>query len=123
MYTALKANTTFTNLISSRLYDEPLTNNVYPYVFIGLATEVPDNTHDKKGYNLTMNPVIYTNPAGLGNYQASTILVEMNKTLNLKTFTLTGHKMVICKYENASWGREENIRIIVARYRFFTQEN
>jgi hypothetical protein len=123
MFSALKANTTFTSLISNRLFDEPPTNTVYPYVFIGLATEVPDNTHCKKGYSLTMNPVIYTKPQGLGNYQASNILTMMNSILNLKKFTLTGHKMVICKFENATWEREENVRIVVATYRFIVQES
>jgi hypothetical protein len=121
LYNALKGDTTFMNLIGSRLYDEPTTNTPYPYVQIGTATENLDNTHDKKGYNITFTNYIYTKPAGLGYYQADIILRAMNDVLHMKTFTTTSYNMIICKLDNAFWSRDEDKRIIDARYRIFVQ--
>lgn len=100
IYNALATNSTFMTLISNRLYDEPETNQQYPYVTLGEATEVIDNTHDKLGYNITLTCAIYTKPYGLGYYQGDSIYAEMNNSLNMKKLTMsTGYRMIICKLD------------------------
>jgi hypothetical protein len=123
LYNALNGDSTFMNLISSRIYDEPPTDLEYPYVVIGNMTETPDNRHSALGYSITATFTIYTKPYGLGSYQCKNILSNMNRILNMKSFTLTSYTMLKCYMENAMHNRETDIngkmdiRTIDARYR------
>jgi hypothetical protein len=123
LYNALTSSSTFTTIVSNKIFDEPPTNTTYPYVVIGNATEVPECTHDKKGYNVTMTNFIYTKPYGLGFYQGDMILKAMNDVLHMKRFTMTGYNMIICKLDNTVWSREDDKRIIDVRYRLHIQES
>lgn len=117
LYNALANNSTFMNLISSRLYDEPPTNQDYPYVVIGNTTEIPDNRLNYNGYDVTITFNIYTKPAGLGSYTAKQILSAMNAVLNVKKFSMSSFTMLICQNVSAVPDRDDDKRIISARYR------
>jgi hypothetical protein len=117
LYDALIASTTLTNLIGSRLFDEPSTNSVYPYVVVGDTTEIPDNRLIRNGFECTLTFHIYTKPAGLGFYTAKKILEAMNAVLNMKKFAMTSYTMVICQFDNMATERDDDKRIISARYR------
>ena len=117
LYNALIADSTLMNLISSRIYDEPPTDLDYPYVVLGGMTEVAENRHNALGYSVTATFTIYTKPFGLGSYQAKNILTNMNRILNMKSFSLTSYTMLKCYFENAMYGREQDIRTIDVRYR------
>lgn len=117
LYDALKNNSTFMNLIGNRLYDEPPTNSAYPYVCIGNATEIPDNRLNYNGYDVTMTFDIYTKPEGLGFYTAKQILSAMNAVLNVKKMSMTNYTMLICQFVNSMTDRDDDKRIISARYR------
>ena len=117
IYDLLYANSTFMDLISNRLYDEPPTNSDYPYVTIGDMTEIPNNRHMYNGYEVMANLHIYTKPAGLGFYSAKKIFEAMNAVLNVKRLTLTSLTGVICAYDNGITEREDDKRIMSVRYR------
>ena len=123
LYNALIADSTYMSLISSRIYDEPPTDLDYPYVMLGGMTEVPENRHSALGYSVTVTFTIYTKPFGLGSYQAKNILTNMNRILNMKSFSLTNYTMLKCYMENAMHNRETDInakmdvRTIDVRYR------
>jgi hypothetical protein len=117
LYDALMANSTFTTLISSRLYDEPPTNSAYPYVVIGNTTEITDNRLNYNGFDVTITFDIFTKPGGLGFWQAKKILEAMNTVLNVKKMSMSNYTMLICQFVNSITDRDDDIRIISARYR------
>ena len=119
LYDALVGNTAFMALISNRIYDEPNTNEEYPYVEIGDGTEVSVNRLNKLGYNNTLTLYIYTKPYGLGWYPAKQILSSMNTVLNIKRFTMSNYNMGGCKFDNALEEKDKDKRIIHARYRIW----
>lgn len=107
IYDALSANTSFMTLISNRLYDQPDTNEVYPYVIIGNGTSTNHLTHGKDGINEFINITIFTKSGGLGWYPCKTIANAIRGILHLKKFTINStyrNCIVIQESEN----REHN---------------
>lgn len=121
VYSTLKADSTFMNLIES-LTDEPPTNETYPYVIIGDGTETPDDNHSTLGFETYLNLIIYTKPAGLGYYTATQILERMNTLLNTKRLTLDTLRMLLIVYDNSSKFRNKDIRGINVRYKILTAQ-
>ena len=117
---ALKADTDFMSSINNRIYDEPPTNQKYPYVLVGDMTEIPDNRHTFLGFNITSTFTIWTKPGGLGFSQAKEITRKMNTVLNMKIFPLGGSfSMIICFLEDVTTAREDQYRVIRVIYRVF----
>lgn len=123
IYDTLANDSTFMNLISNRLYDEPVTNNQYPYVLLGDCTEIPDNRLIKNGYEVTATLFIYTKDEGLGYYKGKQIYKEMNRLLNVKKPSLDTLTTVICELDNMYTDREDDKRVISVRYRFIAHDN
>lgn len=123
LYTALSSDSTFMTKIGSRLYDEPPTNETFPYVTIGYMIENKYNRFNNEGYEVSARLDIYTKSGRLGYKPAKEILVEMNRILNLKRFNLTGFNMIQCYYETSDTERDEDKRILSARYTILTQAN
>lgn len=123
LYTALSADSAFMTKIGSRLYDEPPTNETFPYVTIGYMIENKYNRFNNEGYEVSARLDIYTKSGRLGYKPAKEILVEMNRILNLKRFNLTGYNMIQCYYETSDTERDEDKRILSARYTILTQAN
>lgn len=122
IYTALSSDTTFMTKIGSRLYDEPPTNESFPYVVLGQMIENKYNRFNSKGFEIFSRLDIYTKTGRLGFKPAKEILVEMNRLLNQKIFSLTGYSMIQCYYENSDTARDEDKRIITVRYTVLVQE-
>lgn len=123
LYDALAGNTTFMNLISNKLYDEPPTDTDYPYVVIGTGTERSDNRLNKLGYENTLTFFIHTKPYGLGWYPATQILNAMNAVLNIKRFTMASFNMPGCKLDNVMKEKDEDKRILHVRYRVWAHSD
>lgn len=123
LYNQLSADNTFMTMIGSRLFDEPPTNSEYPYVILGDAVEIPDNTLSFNGYDTSVTFMIKTKPAGLGSYTCKTILQEMNRILNMKKFTMDTLTMIICRFENAITDRSGDIRSMSVRYQVLSDTN
>jgi hypothetical protein len=123
LYTALSGDSAFMTKIGSRLYDEPPTNETFPYVTLGYMIENKYNRFNNEGYEVSARLDIYTKSGRLGYKPAKEILVEMNRILNLKRFNLTGYNMIQCYYETSDTERDEDKRILSARYTILTQAN
>jgi len=121
IYEQLKNNATLMALIDG-IYDEPETNNAYPYITIGDGVESPDDSHSTLGYEDYLTFVIYTKPAGLGSYTAKNILAKMNDVINTKKFSMTSKNMLICEFDNATPFRNKDIRGLIVRYKVITEE-
>ena len=123
IYTALSADSAFMTKIGSRFYDEPPTNETFPYVTLGYMIENKYNRFNNEGYEITARLDIYTKSGRLGYKPAKEILVEMNRVLNLKRFNLTGYYMIQCYYETSDTERDGDKRILSVRYTILTQAN
>lgn len=122
IYTALSNDSTFMNKIGSRLYDEPPTNETFPFVTIGDMIESKYNRHNNKGFEITATINVYTKAGRLGFKPAKEILVEMNRILNQKRFSMSGFNMIQCYFDYANNDRDNDKRIISANYIILTQE-
>lgn len=116
IYTALSSDSTFMNKIGSRLYDEPPTNETFPYVTIGRMSETRNNKLLSKGFEIYSRIDIYTKSGRLGFKPAKEIQVEIDRILNLKRFNLDSFNMVQCYLESSDTERDEDKRIISTRY-------
>jgi hypothetical protein len=116
LYNALFTDSTFMTKIGSRLYDEPPTNQAFPYVTLGNMIETRNNKLLSKGFEVSARIDIYTKSGRLGYKPAKEIQVEVDRILNLKRFNLSGYNMVQCYLEATSTERDEDKRIISTRY-------
>lgn len=123
LYTALSTDSTFMTKVGSRLYDEPPTNETFPYCVLGNMIEQRYNRIGNKGFSISARMDIYTKAGRLGYKPAKEILVEMDRVLNHKIFSMTGYKMIQCFFESSDTERDEDKRIISAYYTILIQEN
>ena len=75
LYTALSSDTTFMTKIGNRLFDEPRTDETYPYETIGNMLELRFNKLVGVGYEVTAIFAIYTKSGRLGFKVAKEILL------------------------------------------------
>lgn len=122
LYTALSSDSTFMSKIGSRLYDEPPTNETFPYVVLGQMIESKYNRLDNKGFEISAIINVYTKSGRLGYKPAKEILVDMNRVLNQKRFNMTGFNMIQCFFDYVDNDRDEDKRIITANYTILAQE-
>lgn len=116
LYNALASNSTFMSKISNNLYDEPPTNQQYPYVTIGSMTESNLNRLNKNGFYVTLEMMIFTKNGRGGFKLAKEILELANDVINLKIFSLDNYTMVQVFYRYSSTERDEDKHIISANY-------
>lgn len=116
IYTALASNSTFMAKISNRLWDEPPTNEEYPYVTIGSMTEANTNRLNKAGFSVTLELRIFSKNGRGGFKLAKEILELTNNVLNLKQITIDNYTMVQCYYTYSSTERDQDKHIINANY-------
>lgn len=124
LYTALSADSVFMNKIGSRLYDEPPTNETYPYVVLGNMIEMRYNRILNKGSEITARFDIYTKAGRMGFRPTKEINFELDRVLNHKIFGLnqSGYRMIQCFFSNSATERDEDKRIISAYYTILVQE-
>lgn len=116
IYTALASNSTFMTKISNNLYDEPPTNEQYPYVTIGSMSERNDNRLNKSGFYVTMELRIFTKNGRGGFKLAKEILELANNVINLQKFSTDGFTMIQCYYRFSDTTRDQDKHIINANY-------
>ena len=116
LYTALASNSTFMTKIGNNLYDEPPTNEQYPYVTIGSMTEANNNRLNKSGYYVTLELRIFTKNGRGGFKLAKEILELTNNVINLQKFSTVNFTMVQCFYRYSNTERDQDKHIINANY-------
>lgn len=119
----LTGSTTVTSLIGSAIYDEPPTNVQYPYVVVMDGEELPNDNHNRLGFEATCTLFIYTKSSGLGWYQAVKILDAFNEVLNRKRLELDTLFCEICKLDNVIKNRVDETRILEVQYSVLTSKN
>lgn len=123
VYNALSNNSTFMNLVSNRLYDEPQTNEVYPYVIIGGGTSVPYLRHGKDGIDESFLITIFTKPGGLGWYPCKKIAQSIRSVLHLKKFSVNStYNNVICIEESENREKNGDYRNMDLTYKIIIEE-
>jgi hypothetical protein len=122
LVSVLTSSTSFTDLVGSSIFDEPPTNQNYPYVVITTPTEISDNTLTKIGFESTISFFIYTKPEGLGWYTCYKILDSMNAVLNIKKPTLDNLNIVMCKMDQVLTEKIQDKRILIVRYRIWSEK-
>lgn len=123
IYDNLILNASFMSLIGNRIFDEPPTDSIYPYVVLNQNfTEVTDNTLRRLGFNTTITSFIFTKSEGLGWHTATSILEEMNETLNCKVLQLDNLHGLFCKLDNSMSERQDDKRILHVRYRLWSAQ-
>lgn len=142
IYDILIADAPLMSLIGTRIYDEPLPNIKYPYLVLSNFVELSNNTHDGVGYETTFDIDIYDKIDSIGSARINAIYIRLNELLNLKKPTLsiseglysnTGTASypssistltcLIIKLDNTTTDRDENHRILLTRYRIFSEIN
>lgn len=124
IYNNLISNTTLSNYVNSRIYDEPPTNETYPYILIGDDIENNDNRLAKKGYESYSRIYIHTKiPDSMGFKQSKLILSYMNQTLNAANLTLNGFNCSMCTFYNSTPERNGDYRILWATYKIKAHED
>ena len=124
IYNALANNTTFMTLIGNRLYDQPNTNEVYPYVILGNGVSSNHLTHGKDGIEESIYITIFTKPSNLGWYPAKNISNCIRSILHLMQFTPddTKYKNPIVIQDGESREQSGDYRNIDLTYKVILEE-
>ena len=124
IYVKLTNDTTLAGVITG-VFDfanVPL-NQPFPYITIGDATEAPNNTLGRRGYDATLTIHIWSKYKG--SKECQTILARMNYLLDQKPLTLASQTSVSMMYDFSQTMNDPNdqtIRHMPVRYRAYSQE-
>lgn len=123
IYNALSGNSIFMNLINNRLYDQPQTNELYPYVILGNGTSQNHLTHGKDGIFEFMNITIFTKSGDLGWYTCKKITQAIRNVLHLKKFSINStYKNCICIQESENREHNGEYRNMDLTYKIIIEE-
>jgi hypothetical protein len=119
IFNTMMANNTLTNLVNSRIYDEPPINCIYPYVLIGGGGSTPHLRHEKDGINNNFLITIFTDPGQSGFYPALEIATQIKSVLHLKKLTIADSDLEspIIILENQDRERNGGYRNIDMRFK------
>ena len=107
---ALVGNSTITGLVSTRVYDEPPSSPVYPYIRMGTITPETSDTDGNLGANVSFVVEVYSQATG--RVECSQILEAVRTALhrNESAINLTGFYMIEIISETYSVSRDSGGR-------------
>lgn len=111
--------------LDTPVYDYVPESAPYPYVVIGEATEIPDNTLDNFGRETTLTLHIWTQ-GRQGFVDALTISNEIQEILDhQRDLSLTNHRIVVIKLDQVLTMKDPDptIRHVPMRFRICTEQN
>lgn len=119
IYSVLSADATLTALTA--IYDFVPDGAGFPYVSIGEATEVPDDTHEHPGHQVTCTLHVWSRASGFT--EALTILQSLHRLLDDVQFPLAVGTVVWSRSEFVQTLRDPDgiTRHVPVRYRVWTQ--
>lgn len=79
-------------LIGDRVYDQPPTSPMFPYITLGEDQTIPDRASDYDGSDVTMT--IHAWSRGIGFPEVKRIMDAIRASLTTATLTLSGHRLV-----------------------------
>ena len=88
IFNALTSSSAFMTAVSNKIFDTPQDNQAEPYVCLENINSTPHNRHGKLGRNVYYTFGIYTQPYGLGTYEANNIHGIMDDVLDMKRLTM-----------------------------------
>lgn len=110
-----------TEALDVPVYDFVTEDTPYPYVVIGEATEVDDNTHDSFGRTLTQTLHVWTRGHG-GFDPALEIVDQIQQALDHKLdLDIVGHRLVTLRLDQTLTMRDPDPLIRHAPIRFRVQ--
>ncbi len=123
IYTALQAETALTSLVSTRIYDNVPQETVYPYVELGEATYQDMGSQTFLGMDGTLT--IHSWSQYAGRKQVMQIMEAIYDRLHQGSLTMTGHSLVICRFEFAEIVKDPDgiTHHGVQRFRVITRRN
>ena len=88
----LKADSSITTLVSSRVYDQPPTDPSFPYITVGEDQTLPDagDSYDGSEVNLTLHAW----SRAMGFPEVKRIIDAVRASLYAAPLTLSGHRLV-----------------------------
>lgn len=99
------------------------TNQPFPYIALGDATERPQNAFGTRGYIASQTLHIWDNSHGFAT--CTRILANMNRLLDQQLLSLATQKHVYTLYDFSQTMNDpglDNVRHMPVRYQTFTQE-
>lgn len=123
IYTQLTGNTALMDLISG-VFDYTPEDIPYPYVVIGEATDVPDNSHDRFGRETVVTLHVWSQYRG--HSQGLAIAAKVTGLLDHQPLTITGLDHIATRFEFSQTLTDPeppgDIRHVVLRYRVVTEQ-
>ena len=111
--------------LDTPVYDYVPENVPYPFVVIGEATEIPDNTLDNFGRETTLALHVWTK-GRQGFVDALAISNEIQEALDhQRDLSLTNHRIVVIKLDQVLTMKDPDptIRHVPMRFRILTEQN
>jgi Protein of unknown function (DUF3168) len=109
------------------VFDYVLESQVFPYIFIGQFTEIPDNTFTEDGRDIVGTLHIWTDQPG--DQQGLEILGRVVELLDFSSFTVPGYDLIYCEYLSGVPVRTQDrqdfnnqVRQIMATFHFVLQK-
>jgi hypothetical protein len=123
LYATLAGDATLQGLVSS-VHDFTPEDVPYPFIVIGEATEVPDNSHDRYGWQTVVTLHVWTESEGYE--QALQIGARATALLDHQPLTIPGYDHVATRFEFSQTLTDPeppgDIRHLVLRYRVVTEQ-
>lgn len=88
LYQRLHGDATLLALATGGVYDEVPQSTPYPYIVIGEATEVPDDTLTERGKDTTVTIHVWSKAPG--NKQTLQIIERLDELLDNQSLTVNG---------------------------------
>jgi hypothetical protein len=123
--TALLEVLTDDETLSSKItgvFDHVPEGQAFPYIVIGEATAVPDNTHSTFGTSATVTLHIWSAYDGFA--EALDIKADVDRLVDHQLLPLEGHRTVLCHLQQSVTLRDpdKDVRHVPVRYRIDTTE-
>lgn len=121
IYDVLSGDATLGALING-VFDDVPEGTAYPYVVIGEALGIPDNSHDRFGRETTETLHVWSDHRGFS--QLSVIAARVVALLDHQPLTIAGHHHVVTRYEFGQQLKDPDpsLRHTVLRFRVVTEQ-
>lgn len=117
----LGSDSTLTSTLGASVYQRVPENASFPYVVVGKATEVPDETFGDEGREITLTAHCWSDlpDDDICEKVANRVTILLNRA----TFSLSGFNLTYCLLESAVHVPEEFFAHIAVTFRVRVSEN
>lgn len=121
-YERMSVDEALLTLASGGVYDEVPEIVVYPYVVLGEAIEMPDNSHSNFGAKTDVAFHIWSDYRGY--LEANTIAGRLVELFDHVPLTIVGHRVVAVRFKQNTPMRDPNpsLRHVIVRFQVVTEQ-